>query len=135
MLVSQLAKELNVSADTVRFYTREGFLKPNKNPTNGYKNYSNADKRCLHFIISARHLGFSVEDIRQILAVSVKGKTPCPLVRELIQKRLAEAQKRFDEVLALRDHMKRAMESWQSKPDKLPTGSMVCHLIESWPGS
>lgn len=37
MKVIDLAKRLGVTADTVRYYTRIGFLSPHKNPTNGYK--------------------------------------------------------------------------------------------------
>ena len=67
MRVAELAENLAVTADTVRFYTRKGFLSPNKNPFNGYKIYDEKDQHRLGFIVSARHLGFTVNEIAEIL--------------------------------------------------------------------
>lgn len=132
MRVNQLAKELGVSADTVRYYSRIGFLAPTKNPANGYKEYGKEDIQRLRFILSARQLGFSVEDIGQILAETSKGRTGCPMARRLIKERLNEMEKRFFETERLYKRMLAAVEEWDLKPDKEPTGQMVCHLIEGF---
>lgn len=65
--VIEMARRLGVTADTVRFYTRIKILKPGKNKTNGYREYSENDYNRLRFVLSARQLGFSVEDIQEIL--------------------------------------------------------------------
>lgn len=132
MRVNQLAKEIGVTGDTVRFYTRIGYLKPSKNPANGYKEYGAKDRRLLRFILSARQLGFSVEDIGQILDTAEQGRSPCPLVRELIRQRLIETEKGFQDSARLRQRMMTAIETWSQKPDRLPTGDMICHLIEEF---
>ncbi|MCG8382429.1 MAG: MerR family transcriptional regulator [Gammaproteobacteria bacterium] len=132
MKVLELAKRLGVTAETVRFYTRIGVLNPIKNQTNGYREYSDKDYRRLRFVLSARQLGFSVEDIKEILAHSDKKKSPCPTVRRLIDQRLYEIDQRFRETLQLRERMQRAMSEWNQKPDKAPTGHMICHLIEEF---
>lgn len=132
MRVNQLAKEIGVTGDTVRFYTRIGYLKPAKNPANGYKSYSQKDKRLLRFILSARQLGFTVEDIGKILDTTEKGRSACPLVRELIRLRLTENEKNFQDSARLRRRMLAAIEAWSQKPDRLPTGDMICHLIEAF---
>lgn len=132
MRVNQLAREIGVTGDTVRFYTRIGYLKPAKNPSNGYKVYSPKDRRLLRFILSARQLGFSVEDIGRILHTADQGHSPCPLVRELIQQRLTENEKQFHDSSRLRRRMRDAIDAWSRKPDREPTGDMVCHLIEEF---
>lgn len=132
MKVIQLARLLGVTADTVRFYTRINMLNPKKNKTNGYREYSQQDINRLRFVLSARHLGFSVEDIQQILAHADKKKSPCPRVRRLIDQRLHETEQQFTETLKLRDRMQRAVVEWSQKPDKVPTGNMICHLIEDF---
>ena len=134
MRVSELAEYLNVTADTVRYYTRVGFLSPEKNSENGYKEYGTKDQQRLRFILSARQLGFSVNDIGQILSEADTGQSVCPLVRKLIEKRLEETEKQFQETLALRARMQSAMNEWQDKPNQLPTGHMICHLIEGFDG-
>lgn len=132
MKVIEMAKRLEVTVDTVRFYTRIKILKPIKNKANGYRVYSEQDFQRLRFVLCARQLGFSVEDIKQILAYADKKKSPCPVVRRLIDQRLLETEQRFEETLLLRDRMKRASLEWTQKPDKVPTGKMICHLIEDF---
>ncbi len=132
MRVNQLATELNVTADTVRYYTRIGLLTPSRNPENRYKEYSEQDRTRLRFILSARQLGFSVEDITQILGVADQGQSPCPLVRRLIDQRLHETEQRFQETLQLRERMLAAVGDWNRLPDCAPTGHMICHLIEQF---
>lgn len=130
MRVSDLAQILEVTPDTVRFYTRKGFITPTKNQFNGYKIYNAKDKERLGFIISARQLGFSVDEIAQILGEADQGHTVCSLVRELIAQKLIETERQFQQTLALRNRLQAAITDWQSKPDIAPTGHMVCHLIE-----
>ncbi|PCJ51139.1 MAG: MerR family transcriptional regulator [Gammaproteobacteria bacterium] len=132
MRVSQLAKSLNVTPDTVRYYTRIGFLSPKKNNENGYKSYDHQDQKRLHFILNARHLGFSVKDIQEILSESDKGVSSCPVVRKLIEKRLEETEQQFQQTLALRTRMQLAIKQWRDKSDMEPTSEMICHLIEDF---
>lgn len=132
MRVKEFADVLKTTPDTVRYYSRIGYLKPAINKLNGYKEYSNTDLNRLRFVLSARHLGFSVDDIGEILAVADKGNTPCPLVRDLIQKRLEKTEKQFLETVNLHDQMKAAVNEWKDKPDKEPTGDTICHLIEDF---
>lgn len=132
MKVSEMAEELTTTADTVRYYTQQGFLKPSKDTYNGYKNYDQNDKNRLKFILSARSLGFSVKDIGHILMHSDKGNAACPLVRDIIEQRLKKTEREFQNTLALRKRMKNAISQWQQKPDIQPTGQMICHLIEEF---
>ena len=132
MRVSQLAKKLGVAPDTVRYYTRIGFLTPQINNDNGYKDYGSSDRKRLNFILSARHLGFSVKDIKSIFTESDKGQTACSLARAIIEKRLEDTELQFQQMLALRTRMQSAINDWQDKPNKAPTSEMVCHLIESF---
>jgi len=130
MRVTELAKTINTTPDTVRYYTRIGLITPIKSANNGYKLYGEKDQQRLKFILSARQLNFSVEEITNILIESDKGHTACPLVRKIVEHRLAETEKQFQAALLLREKLRKAIEDWQDKPDKAPTGHMICHLIE-----
>jgi DNA-binding transcriptional MerR regulator len=132
MQVTELADAFGVNKDTVRYYTRIGLLHPIKSLSNGYKFYSAKEKARFRFILSARDLGFSIDDIKQIVSEADIGKTPCPTVRELIEKRLQETEKRFKEMAKLRDRMRVAIASWDDKPDKEPCNNVICHLIENF---
>lgn len=129
MTVTELAIIQGTTPDTVRYYTRLKLLHPKKS-INGYKHYSERDAKRMKFILSARHLGFAVADIEQILGEAERGHSACPLVRTLIKNRLAETERQFQAMLALRNNMTLAIEQWEEMADKAPTSDMVCHLIE-----
>ena len=131
MRVKQIADVLDISVDTVRYYTRIGLLVPNKSH-NGYKYYRPADVTRLRFILSARALGFSVNDIKEILVTSSQTNAPCPTVRRLIEKRLKETEQRYQDMHELRERMRLATSEWQNKPDQPPTADTICHLIEGF---
>ncbi len=78
MKVSELARQAEVTAETVRHYTREGLLHPMRDPDNGYQLYDHADLERLRFIQRARTLGFSVAEISDILAHADQGDSPAP---------------------------------------------------------
>ncbi len=132
MRVKELAKELGVSAETIRFYTRKGYLSPTKSPGNGYKEYDLKDQTRMRFVLGARSLGFSVADIGEILTVADEKNAPCPVVRLLIEKRLMETEAQFMETKKLRDRMRSAVREWSGLPDSEPTGYGICHLIETF---
>ena len=132
MKVTDLARKLSIAPDSVRYYTRIGLLNPHRNHTNGYRDYSQRDQLRLKFILSARRLGFSIDDIKQIIGIANQGNTPCPLVRELIAQRLAETEENFNSLVRLRERMSLALRQWKDEPDKEPTADMICHLIENF---
>jgi len=132
MRVSQLANKVGVTPDTVRYYTRVEMLSPTKSVVNGYKDYSTGDEKRLLFILKARHLSFSVSEIKEIIAMSKTGNSPCCKVRGVVQKHLDEAEVKIAELRQLSAHMQCALDSWQSMPDSMPDGDSVCDLIEMW---
>ena len=131
MRVSQLAKTLDLSPDTVRFYTRIKMLRPEKKSTNGYWEYSEKDVLRMRFIASARQIGFSVTDIEKILAEADRKESPCPAVQQLIEQRLSETSQRISEMLLLRKRMYAAANEWNLNSGKAPIGHSVCDLIEN----
>lgn len=131
MYVKQLATQMDVTPETVRYYTRVGLLTPVRSKINGYQEYTQYDRRRLKFIISARQLGFSVKDIQQIITQSDQGHCPCPLTRKLITERLAQTEALFQETLKLRNRMHAAIAQWETSPNGA-YGSDICSLIESF---
>lgn len=133
MKVNDIAKQANVTGETVRHYVREGLLSPERHPDNGYQIFNQRDLERLRFIQRARKLGFSVAEIRDILAHADHGDSPCPLVRDLLAHRLPQVRAQIAELEALASRMEQALESWQDMPDAAPDGHSLCRLIESFP--
>ncbi|MDR5867139.1 MerR family transcriptional regulator [Halomonas koreensis] len=133
MKVSELARQAGVTAETVRHYTREGLLRPERHPDNGYQLYDQHELHRLRFIQRARTLGFGVAEIREILEHADQGDSPCPMVRDLLAERLPRIRERIAELEALAERMERALDAWAEMPDGTPDGHSLCRLIESFP--
>jgi MerR family copper efflux transcriptional regulator len=67
--IGQLAKTANVSIDTIRFYEKTGLSRPCVRRPSGFREYSELDLRQLRFIRRGRLLGFSLDEIRELLAL------------------------------------------------------------------
>lgn len=132
MKVKDIAQAAGVNPDTVRFYTREGLLNPTRNPDNNYQQYDSDDLRRLRFARKARQLGFSLPEVRSILNQADDHHSPCPMVREVFEKRLAEVEREIAELQQLRERMKSALGIWREMPDGTPDGHTICRLIEHW---
>ena len=103
--VSQLAREVGVSADTVRFYEREGLLPTPRRTAAGYRQYDAAMVDRMTFIQGATRLGLSLSDVRDLLAVRDTGVCPCEPAEQHLTKRLAELDAELERMMRLRAQM------------------------------
>lgn len=132
MLVSELAKAAGVTGETVRHYTRKGLISATQNPENQYHEYNGSALQRLRFIKRSRALGFSLNEVADIIGLADHGESPCPTVRDLMAAKIPETEQKIAELQQHLTLMKAALANWQSKPDGTPTGSSICCLIEDW---
>src|SRR5688500_12870374 len=132
MTASVLAKRAEVPLFTVRYYTRIGLLKPSRDLRNGYKIYKHSDKERLQFITAAKELGFTLAEIEDILDRAQHNKTPCPMVRDIVEKRIEENKQKIRELKRLQKRLESAAEMWKTMKNSTPDGHTVCRLIESF---
>ncbi|MEA2079461.1 MAG: MerR family transcriptional regulator [Pseudomonadota bacterium] len=133
LTVTELARRSGTTPHAVRYYTRRGLLRPERNPDNGYRLYKYREVAWLRFIRQAKRLGYTLNEIREIMHDSEQGKSPCPRVREILLQRIDENRQQLEELMALQTRMEQALEQWAAMPDGVPDGISVCHLIESFP--
>ncbi len=131
MTVAVLAKESGTTPHAVRYYTRMGLLSPTRNPENGYRQYKPSEVSWLRFIRQAKALGYTLHEIQEIMHDRDKGQSPCPRVREILQRRVVENRRHLHDLLELQDRMETALVQWSNMPDSKSSGHSVCHLIES----
>ena len=131
LTVTELANRSGATPHAVRYYTRMGLLQPERNPDNGYHLYKLREVNWLRFIQQAKRLGYTLNEVKEIMHDADKGQSPCPRVRKILQQRIAENRRQLDELIALQARMEQALVDWSGKPDGVPDGHSVCHLIES----
>ncbi len=84
-----LAKLADIGAETLRFYEQKGLLEEPPRSVSGYRLYHAGDLERLQFIRRAQDLGFSLQDIKEILELTGNIKTPRKRVRDCAVARLS----------------------------------------------
>lgn len=83
--IGQLAKLANVSIDTIRFYEKTGLLPAHARRPSGFREYAELDLKQLRFIRRGRLLGFSLEQIGELLALDRAEGPASSVVAEKLQ--------------------------------------------------
>ncbi len=126
--IGVLAAQAGVSPDALRFYERQGLLKPPQRSVAGYRLYEAAALDRVIFIRRAQALGLKLSEVREILRVADRRTAPCEHVRQTLARRLAEVDGRISELKALRATLRRAL----ARSRRLPLArSCICEIIES----
>ncbi len=99
--IGALAKRAGVGIDTVRYYERSGLLAPKTRLQSGYRRYSTAELARLRFIRRAQALGFSLKEIRELLALSKDRDVA--RVKRAAQAKLADVEQRIGALKRVRD--------------------------------
>ena len=131
MTVDDLSRRCGVAANTIRYYTRIGLLRPARHPSNGYRLFGETDVKQLAFIGRAKRLGLSLAEIRGLIRIAEAGGSPCAQARSIVARREAEIRDKIAELEAMHVHMKAALEAWKTLPDVPKDHSVICPIIES----
>lgn len=103
MRIGTVARECGVSIDTIRYYEREGLLPPPQRRPSGYREYDEDALDRLRFIRRAKDLGFSLEDIRELLSLSNDREHGVKGVKQRAQHRLELVEQRLAQLRRVRD--------------------------------
>jgi MerR family copper efflux transcriptional regulator len=99
--IGQLAKRGGVGIDTVRYYERNGLLTPHTRLASGYRRYSELELARLRFIRRAQALGFTLKEIKELLALSAQRDVG--RVKRSAQAKLKDVKSRIAALERVRD--------------------------------
>ncbi len=89
LTVNQLARQGGIAPHVVRFDARIGLIRPSRRHDNGYRLFDKSEVARLGFIRAAKHLAFTLNEIRQIMPRADSGSSPCPDLRASMRERIA----------------------------------------------
>jgi DNA-binding transcriptional MerR regulator len=131
--IGALARRARIATSVLRYYEKEGLLKPVRRTAAGYRLYGAEAEQTLLFINRAKRLGFSLEDIRQFLAAgeSDTRATRRGGVAGIAEARFVEIERRLTELLVLRHELEAFLREMS---DQLPEADgarrLYHHLVE-----
>lgn len=132
--VGGLAACASVGVQTVHYYERVGLLpKPGRSASN-YRLYPADALRRVQFIKKAQALGFTLEEVKEILDLHDRGRAPCGQVADLGKKHLRELDARIAALRALRRDLAAVLPKWKKETavERRCAGEF-CDLIERLP--
>jgi DNA-binding transcriptional MerR regulator len=129
--IGSIARELGINPKTIRYYEEINLIPQAQRTETGYRVYAQADIDRIAFILRARELDFSLDDIGEILALREDGEAPCLYVTELVQKQLAVIDAKITALNQLRYELEEVQQQAQIISVDVMDKECVCHLIEN----
>jgi len=102
MKIGELARKANVNIDTVRYYEQRQLLPLPERTASGYRAYAESDVKRLLFIVHAKELGFTLEEIRELLSLRA-GQADCSHVQRIAKNKAGKIASRIEDLSRIRD--------------------------------
>lgn len=125
--IGEVSKLSGIGIEALRFYEKSGLLSRPARTGSGYRMYHRDVLDRLSFIKRAQMLGFSLDEVKQIIAESAAGQSPCMHVREIVRRRLDELDERMAQMRRYRKELAAQLEQWEKVEE---AKGHVCGLIE-----
>ncbi|SHF37660.1 MerR family transcriptional regulator, mercuric resistance operon regulatory protein [Modicisalibacter ilicicola DSM 19980] len=125
----ELAKRTGCNIETIRYYERIGLLPDPPRSENGFRSYEERHLTRLTFIRRARELGFTLEEVQDLLRLVDGGNYTCAQVQELALRHADEIQRKIDDLHRMQHALKEM--SAQCRGEEVPKCPIVEILSET----
>lgn len=123
--IGEIAGRFGLNPRTIRFYEAIGVLPRAQRTESGYRVYSGETAEVLEFILKAKTIGLTLNEIKEILLLHDQGKTPCPHTRELIGNKIREIDRKIADLSAMRTKLAGLRKQKQGRSG----GTAICPII------
>jgi DNA-binding transcriptional MerR regulator len=111
--IGEVARRSGLSVKTIRFYCDQGVLRPMGRSEGGYRIFAAESLEELALIRALRTMDVSIADVARILEVRRTGVCNCSTLKQGIATKMASIDTRIDELVAMKNQLKRLLLSWQ----------------------
>jgi MerR family mercuric resistance operon transcriptional regulator len=122
--IGTLARQAGLNVETIRYYQRRGLVPEPPKPPGGIRRYAPEHARRLRFIKQAQQLGFSLEEVEELL--SLEDGLHCREVEELAGRKLAAVRQRIAQLTTIETVLAALVEKCRGN-----RGKLKCPLISS----
>jgi DNA-binding transcriptional MerR regulator len=109
--IGELSRRTGVKVPTIRYYEQVGLLAAPVRTEGKQRRYGAPDIMRLNFIRHGRELGFEIDDIRELLALSAQPEKPCDNADKITARHLAAVDQRISQLNALRGELARMLDN------------------------
>lgn len=111
MKIGELAKRAGVGIDTVRYYEKQGLLPRAQRLESGYRTYDGQDLKRLRFVRRAKALGFTLNEIRELLDLSAHRDDDMAAMKAAASEKIADVKARLAELERIREGLEALVAS------------------------
>ncbi len=111
MHIGSVAKEIGLTPDAIRFYERTALLPRPSRTAGGFRQYADTDVETLRFIRQAQGLGFTLREVRELLALRGNRLQPCAPVCLRLQKKLLQVRRKLRDLQTLQHELRTALRA------------------------
>lgn len=111
LTIGAVARRAGVGVDTIRYYEREGLLPPPRRRASGYRDYDPSAVERLRFARRAKDLGFTLKEIRELLALSADRERGVAGVKRRAEARLSEVEQRIRELKRVKHGLQQLIDA------------------------
>lgn len=126
MRTKQVADRAGVNIETLRYYERRGLLPVPPRSPSGYRDYPTSAVRVLHFVKRGQALGFTLNEVEDLLHLADGGPESCDQARELATAHVADLDQKIAELQRMRGALAKLTASCSR-----PRDDRECPLLEA----
>jgi MerR family transcriptional regulator, copper efflux regulator len=123
----QLATQANINTETLRYYEEQGLWPLPQRADNGYRLYTDEHVEALSFIKRAQHVGFSLKEIKTLLALKNSNNTSALEVHTLAQQKIKALDEQIEHLQAMKTELSDLTRICQGEEESLET----CPIMRS----
>ncbi len=112
--IGDVAAETGLTVDAIRFYEREHLLRATARSDGGFRLFSPSDVDDLGFIRNAQKLGFSLQEVRELMALRSASHADCQQVEQLLEHKISAVRAKIAALRSLERELQRAKENCES---------------------
>jgi len=127
MKIGKVARQVDVSPSTIRYYEGAGLLPRASRDCHGYRDYDEADVERIKLVTGARRLGVSLADIKYIVAIHDDGEVPSPRILELIRQKALDVDERRSRLESSKEELCRLREAALELSERKIAGGGTAH--------
>lgn len=126
--IGVMATRCGLKADTLRFYEKTGLLVPSARNESGYRLYDKGDEAKLNFILRAKRVGFSLEEIAELLSIRLESaEHSCAEPKLITDTKLQQVEAKIKELEIFRLSLKKLSDSCCGGPES----ASHCSILEA----
>jgi DNA-binding transcriptional MerR regulator len=129
--IGQVVRQTGLTVDAIRFYEKQRLLRPARRTEGGFRLFSGQDLQDIQFIRHAQQLGFSLSEIRELMALQGDQAEACSHVRDMLTAKLGAVQQKISDLRKLENQLAADLKRCERRLRTRAENHDACPVLET----